>query len=172
MEILMIGIVFVLLALAFYLYLEIKKVKESKKQIDEYNQEINKLKESKALGEYRNGILEKVDNFLKESKFINALGLRNNEKIFQYIYKNGELYEFKEILTKSNNKIGVDSQFLCFKDLSYVRVSNPKDFIEKYSSELNTMKNGNPNETSGGLGLTSEHEVKKMILNEVQEKVS
>ena len=92
----------------------------------------------------------------------------------EYVYSDGFLYEFKEILAGNNRRVGKDSENLCFRDLSYLRVNNPTDFIEKFSDELSKTESGNPNMEDRGLGLTSEEkeEVKEVIEKQNKEQIT
>lgn len=169
-----IGLVVILLGLVFYVYLEIKKTRDEKKEGSEYSRELDNLLKQRILLENRKKVIATVHEFLKEAKFIKPLAIKGGEKIYQYVYAEGFLYEFKEILAGNNRRVGKDSENLCFRDLSYLRVNNPTEFIEKFSDELTKTESGNPNMEDRGLGLTSEEkeEVKEVIEKQNKEQIT
>lgn len=81
----------------------------------------------------RRRILEKVETFLKGSQFIEPIAVWHKEKIYKYVYNGRYLYEFDEFMAENNQRIGIDEDYLCFKQLCYKRVMNPVDFINKFS---------------------------------------
>jgi hypothetical protein len=139
--------------IVIYSIMRINKIIENKKGLQEYESLKQSVLENELQIKRKKDVIEKVDLFLKSSIFVNPIGMRKNEKIFQYIYKDGEIYEFKDFLTDATNKIGIDSSTLAFRELKYLRVGDPKDFIEKFSSVLKNSKVGNPNVENGGVGI-------------------
>lgn len=81
----------------------------------------------------RRRILEKVETFLKGSQFIEPIAVWHKEKIYKYVYNGRYLYEFDEFMAENNQRIGIDEDYLCFKQLCYKRVMNPVEFIDKFS---------------------------------------
>ncbi len=127
------GLTFLFLGLivASYYYL---KDKEKKKKLEGGNNFENMLKEE---FERRAKILTKVESFIKSSKFIEPIAVWKNDNIYKYIFNNGKLYEFEEIMPENNQRIGIDDDYLCFKRFCYKRVANPINFINKFGKMLN-----------------------------------
>ncbi len=126
--------IFVMIALSSYVYLK-KQNTDLKNKLSSMNN--TKLVEAQEELLRRSRIVEKVDSFLKKSKFFEPIANWRGDKIYKYIFSDGYLYEFEEIMAENNQRIGLDEEFLCFKQLSYKRVNNPEQFIKKFSSELN-----------------------------------
>lgn len=87
--------------------------------------------------ERRAKILTKVEDFVKSSKFVEPIAVWKNDNIYKYIFNNGKLYEFEEIMPETNQRIGIDDDYLCFKRFCYKRVANPINFINKFGKMLN-----------------------------------
>lgn len=103
--------------------------------------ERSSLKESdilkmKAEEERKKETIFRVDHFLKHAQFIDLVGSLGELKIYNYIFNSGYLYQFDEVMSDKDNKIGIDENLLCFKKLCYKRVNNPKKFLEKFGHEL------------------------------------
>ena len=89
----------------------------------------------------RRKILEKVEKFLKSSQFIEPIAKWRNENIYKYIFNDGYVYEFEEIMAENNQRVGMDEDFLCFKQMCYKRVNNPGEFFNTVKTQglaLNT----------------------------------
>lgn len=123
-----------MIALSSYVYLKKQNMDLKNKLSHAQNA---KLVEAQEEILRRSRIVEKVDMFLKRSKFFEPIANWRGDKIYKYIFSDGYLYEFEEIMAENNQRIGLDEEFLCFKQLSYKRVNNPEQFIKKFSSELN-----------------------------------
>jgi hypothetical protein len=87
--------------------------------------------------ERRKRILERVEKFVKGSKLVEPIAKWKNDTIYKYVFNDGYLYEFEDILVESNQRIGIDEEYLCFKQVCYKRVNNPLDFMEKFGKDLN-----------------------------------
>lgn len=87
--------------------------------------------------ERRKRILERVEKFVKGSKLVEPIAKWKDETIYKYVFNDGYLYEFEDILVENNQRIGIDEEYLCFKQICYKRVNNPLDFMEKFGKELN-----------------------------------
>lgn len=83
----------------------------------------------------RKKILETIDNFLKDAQFFEPIARWRDENIYRYISNNGCLYEFEEIMAETNQRIGMDDDYLCFKQLNYKRVTNTNDFFNAHKVE-------------------------------------
>lgn len=103
-------------------------------------------------------ILETVDNFIKNAKFVKPVAIKENETIFEYIYdkEEGSLYKFDKFLLDNQKEIGIDEEKLAFRGLKYERVSDPSDFIENHIQSIESLKSGNPNIQDGGIGMNTE----------------
>lgn len=132
------GLILLLLAItiASYYYAKQKSeeeiggiTKKPKQQPVIKKEQENYLKEE--LGR-RAKILEKVEVFIKGSKFIEPIATWKEDKIYKYIFNNGKLYEFDDIMPESNQRIGIDEEYLCFKRFCYKRVNNPINFLNKF----------------------------------------
>ena len=83
-------------------------------------------------------ILSKVESFLNSSQFMEPVAKWRDENIYRYVFNNGYLYEFEDIMTESNQRIGMDEDFLCFKRLCYKRVNASIDFLNKLPLKILT----------------------------------
>ncbi len=110
--------------------LEKTQVSEMKKHEKIIKEEINR----------RNKIIEKVDAFIKNSKFVEPIAIWGGEHIYKYIFNNGKLYEFDDFMTENNQRVGIDEEYLCFKKFCYKRVKNPMVFINKFGDALKLKK--------------------------------
>ena len=81
----------------------------------------------------RKNIINRIELFLRSSQFIDPIANWRNEKVYRYILNNGYLYEFDDFMTENNQRIGMDEDFLCFKQMTYKRVNNPQEFLENLS---------------------------------------
>lgn len=81
----------------------------------------------------RKNIINRIDMFLRTSQFIDPIANWRDEKVYRYILNNGYLYEFDDFMTENNQRIGMDEDFLCFKQMTYKRVNNPQEFLENLS---------------------------------------
>lgn len=171
-----------MLVLGYLIFKEVQKVIEAKKVIKSYKKEQESLAEKKVVAdnkvemnrirEIRETIIKTVDSFLKSAKFINAVAIRNEEKIYQYIYSDGQLYEFKKFLLENDRSIGIDAVQLCFRGLEYERVTLVRPFMEKFTSEIDLTPDGNPNIASRGLGMSLEsRDGKDVVKTEMPLKV-
>lgn len=79
----------------------------------------------------------KVGGFLQHSKFINPIASWRGEKIYQYIFNEGFLYEFTDILPEDESKIEIDEKNLTFNQMLYTRLENNEAFLSHFSHELN-----------------------------------
>lgn len=129
-------IVFAAIAVVAYTYAKKKRLEQealSPNPGTAVNSQISLLKEEL---ERRAKIINRVESFIKNSKFIEPIATWRNDKIYKYVFNNGYLYEFEEILPENNQRIGIDEEFLCFKQFCYKRVNNPVDFMEKFGKSL------------------------------------
>lgn len=84
--------------------------------------------------ERRKKILVEVESFLKGSEYFEPIARWRDGSIYRYILNDGKLYEFSDIMVEENQRVGRDDDFLCFKQLSYKRVTDPTDFISKHKA--------------------------------------
>ena len=130
-------ILFIGLAFLAHYYVKKKSIElEAKLETVDHGSTIDLQQEMQR----RNRIKEKVEEFLKESKFFDPIATWRNEKIYKFIFNKGYLYEFDEIMPENNQRIGLDDNFLCFKQLNYKRVNNPEEFIQKFGNEIRVEK--------------------------------
>lgn len=103
-------------------------------------------------------ILETVDNFIKNAKFVKPVAIKENETIFEYIYdkEEGILYKFDKFLLDNQKEVGIDEEKLAFRGLKYERASDPSDFIENHIQSIESLSSGNPNVQDGGIGMNTE----------------
>lgn len=127
---------FAVVAIVSYSYAKRKRLEQeaSLQNVGADKTQLNVLQEEL---ERRAKIISRVDDFIKSSKFIEPIATWRNEKIYKYIFNNGYLYEFDDILAENNQRIGIDDESLCFKQFCYKRVSNPIDFMNKFGNFLN-----------------------------------
>lgn len=133
----LIGTLFLFAAFAIvsYTYAKRKRLEQEAnlQNIGSNTTQVNVLQEEL---ERRNKIINRLDAFIKGSKFIEPIATWRNEKIYKYVFNNGCLYEFDDILPESNQRIGIDEDSLCFKQFCYKRVNNPAEFMTKFGSAL------------------------------------
>lgn len=133
----LIGSLLFFLALVIVSYSYAKKKRLEQEAIKQNNSsggnQLNMLQEEL---ERRTKIINRVEAFIKNSKFIEPIATWKNERIYKYIFNNGCLYEFEDILPENNQRIGLDDDFLCFKQFCYKRVDNPTDFMTKFGTAL------------------------------------
>lgn len=77
-----------------------------------------------------------VKVFMENANFFEPIMRWQNKDIYKFIYNKGYLYEFSDLLSEADNKIGVDENALYFDRMFYKRVNNPDVFISKYSERL------------------------------------
>jgi len=125
-------LIFFAIGVISYLYIR-------KKQIDEETIVKSTLHASSMVYEQQKAIKEqitqRVDSFLKEAQYFNFIGTFKKQKVYQYIYNDGYLYEFKDFMDAKNHKVGMSENELCFKQMSYARVENPTEFLKKFNVE-------------------------------------
>ncbi len=131
-------LIFVAVVIVSYSYAKKKRIEqEANLQTNGVNvgnkNQLNVLQEEL---ERRQKIMSRVDAFIKSSKFIEPIATWRNEKIYKFIFNNGYLYEFDDILPENNQRIGIDDEFLCFKQFCYKRVNNPTEFMSKFGTAL------------------------------------
>jgi len=123
----LIGSLLLMLALFVIIYSVLQNIQiENKIQLNKNQEESNRKEQ----------ILNRVEEFIKGSKFVEPIATWKGEKIYKYIFKDGYLYEFKDTFTDNNQKIGIDDEFLCFKQICYKRVTDPTEFIQKFGKQL------------------------------------
>lgn len=136
----LIGSLFVFLTLVIVSYSYAKKKRLEQETIKKTNvgskNQLNILQEEL---ERRTKIINRVEAFIKSSKFIEPIATWRNERIYKYVFNNGYLYEFEDILPENNQRIGIDDDFLCFKQFCYKRVNNPTEFMTKFGAALNQI---------------------------------
>ena len=132
--------VFLWILLLIIFLLVSKKITD--KKIEKNQEKDVSQQEKKILEEInkRNIILEKVNNFIKNSKFVEPIAVWGGENIYRYIFNSGKLYEFEDIMTENNQRVGIDEEYLCFKKFCYKRVKNPIEFINKFGDALKIKK--------------------------------
>lgn len=137
----LIGSLFVFVALVIVSYSYAKKKRIEYETIKQSNgsspNQLNVLQEEL---ERRTKIINRVETFVKSSKFIEPIATWRNEKIYKYVFNNGYLYEFEDILPENNQRVGIDDDFLCFKQFCYKRVSNPTEFMTKFGQALSQVQ--------------------------------
>lgn len=78
----------------------------------------------------------KVGGFLQHSKFINPIASWRGEKIYQYIFNDGFLYEFSDILPEDESKIEINENTLTFNQMLYLRTHEHDSFLNRFTHEL------------------------------------
>lgn len=73
-----------------------------------------------------------VKKFLNASQFYEELAMWQDKIIYKFIFNNGFLYEFSEVLPDDENLHEIDDNGLAFDRLKYKRVANPEEFIKKF----------------------------------------
>lgn len=144
------GVTFLFLGLiiASYYYLKNKK----RKTVETGKNNFEKVLKEEF--ERRAKILTKVEAFVKSSKFVEPIAVWKNDNIYKYIFNNGKLYEFEEIMPETNQRIGIDDDYLCFKRFCYKRVANPINFINKFGKMLNIKEDQEPKDGDKDLMLS------------------
>jgi hypothetical protein len=136
----LIGSLFIFLTLVIVSYSYARKKRLEQETIKRTNvgskNQLNILQEEL---ERRTKIINRVEAFIKSSKFIEPIATWRNERIYKYVFNNGYLYEFDDILPENNQRIGIDDDFLCFKQFCYKRVNNPTEFMTKFGPALNQI---------------------------------
>jgi len=136
MEILESLLVFAGIAIVAYGYAKRKRLEQDPALIasgENKNTQLNVLKEEL---DRRAKIIKRVEEFVKGSKFIEPIATWRNDNIYKYVFNEGYLYEFNEILSENNQRVGIDEESLCFKQFCYKRVVNSSDFIQKFGKAL------------------------------------
>lgn len=77
-------------------------------------------------------IIEKIDNFLRQAQFFDPIAKWKGNNVYRYVVNNGVLYEFEDFMLENNQRIGIDDNYLCFKQMTYKRVNDPQDFLETF----------------------------------------
>jgi len=131
-------LIFIAVVIVSYSYAKKKRLEqEANLQINGANvgnkNQLNVLQEEL---DRRQKIMSRVDAFIKNSKFIEPIATWRNERIYKYVFNNGYLYEFEDILPENNQRIGLDDDYLCFKQFCYKRVNNPTEFMSKFGTAL------------------------------------
>jgi hypothetical protein len=129
----LLGSLFLFIALGLISYMFVSR-NRSEQQTVPPSIEKNKIIKEELVR--RKEIIDRVDVFLKDSKFIDPIAQWHNEPIYKYVFNAGYLYEFEDIMAPTNQSIGMDEDFLCFKQLCYKRVNNPVDFLDKFSDKI------------------------------------
>lgn len=130
-----IGGFLIFLAIGMISYFYVKK-----RQLDEISRIESTLHAADMIQEQqkvvKEQITQKVETFLENSQYFNLIGTFKNQKVYQYIYNNGYLYEFKDFMDAKNHRFGMSDEEICFKQMSYSRVENPTIFLEKFNIQL------------------------------------
>lgn len=127
----------ILFVVFFWISKKITDKQLEKTQVNEMKKHEKIIKEELSR---RNKIVEKVDSFIKNSKFVEPIAVWGGENIYKYIFNNGKLYEFEDFMTENNQRIGIDEEYLCFKKFCYKRVKNPISFINRFGDALKIKK--------------------------------
>lgn len=131
-----IGILCILFGIAVILYTIIKRYDAQRVGVSRIKEQMSVQKQREEDQGRKSQIIDKVEKFLKTSRFVEPIAKWREEDVFKYVFNDGYLYEFDDIMTEANQKVGMDEDFLCFKRLSYKRVLNPVDFMSKFSKSL------------------------------------
>ena len=115
---------FVVMFFAIYTRYKLQKISYNKIK-NEIEKDTAKILEDS----HKARILKKVEEFLENSKFEEIIGSWRGENIYRYIYNNGYIYEFEDIMPENKQSIGIDENNLHFKQLSYKRIENPENFL-------------------------------------------
>lgn len=132
----MIGSLCILFGISIFLYTVMKRYEAQRVGASKIREQMSIQKQKDDEQNRRNQIINKVENFLKTSKFVEPIAKWRDEDVYKYVFNDGYLYEFEDIMTESNQKIGMDEDFLCFKRLCYKRVADPVDFMSRFSSSV------------------------------------
>lgn len=121
----------ILIGVSVFLYTIVKRYETQRIGAVRIKEEmlIQKKKEEEQLRKTQ--IINKVENFLQKSQFIEPIAKWREEDVYKYVFNDGYLYEFEDIMSEKNQRIGLDEDSLCFKRLSYKRVNDP-DFVNKF----------------------------------------
>lgn len=140
-----------------------EKVVDAIKNKSEAEQQLKENESKYRIILHKLNILENVDRFIKNAKFIKPVAIKENETIFEYIYDKdeGSLYKFEKFLLDNQKEVGIDEEKLAFRGLKYERVADPSDFIESHIQSIDDLKSGNPNVQDGGIGMNNEIEFLK-----------
>lgn len=130
----MLASVFILVGIAALAYTMGNRYKTQKESSEKIKKEMSLQNKKNEEEHKKQFIINKVEKFLKGSKFIEPIARWREENIYRYILNNGYLYEFEDTMSENNQRIGIDEDFLCFKRLCYKRVNNPLDFLNKLDS--------------------------------------
>ena len=136
-----IGSLCILFGISIFLYTVIKRYEAQRVGASKIKKQMGIQKQKEEEQSRRNIIINKVENFLKTSKFVEPIAKWREEDVYKYVFNDGYLYEFEDIMTENNQKVGMDEDFLCFKRLFYKRVANPVDFMSKFSESIALIKN-------------------------------
>lgn len=128
--------IFLAISVVLGTYIYISKKKESETVPAMGNE---KIKEQEIIR--RREAISSVEKFLEKSKFILPIATWKGKSIYKYIFNEGYLYEFDEIMPPNNYSIGKSEQFLCFEQLCYNRVTDPLDFMKNHAVELLNINN-------------------------------
>lgn len=132
----MIGSLCILFGISLFIYTIIKRYEAQKIGASKIKAQMSYQQQKEEEQSRRAQIISKVENFLKTSKFEDPIIKWRNEDVYRYIFNDGYVYEFEDIMTENNQKIGMDEDFLCFKKLCYKRVTNPVEFLSKFSGKI------------------------------------
>ena len=132
----MIGSLFIFFGIAIVMYTMGKRYQTQKESSSRIKDQMSIQRQKNEEDKRRQQILNKVENFLKNSQFMEPIAKWRDENIYRYVFNNGYLYEFDDIMTESNQRIGMDEDCLCFKRLCYKRVNDPVEFLNKTSLKL------------------------------------
>ena len=134
------GLILICFFLVIAYFYSHNKILQTEKNIKTIQKETKLLqRESQDLLRKAN-VMNRVNEFLKNAFFLEKIGFWQENIIYRYIFNQGYLYEFFEILSKQQDKIGIDEDDLCFHQMCYKRVVNTSDFMKKFESEILNKK--------------------------------
>lgn len=128
----LLGSLFLFIALGLVSYMFVSRNKAEQQTVP--LMEDNKIIQEEIIR--RKEIIARVDDFLKSSLFFEPIGKWREENIYKYVFNGGYIYEFEDIMAPGNQRIGMDEDFLCFKQLCYKRVNNPVEFMTNFGDKI------------------------------------
>lgn len=71
----------------------------------------------------KKAIVVKLEKFLSEAEFLVPIAKWRNESIYKYVRNGNVVYEFEDVMSKESDRMGMDDENLCFKQMAYRRIT-------------------------------------------------